>query len=188
MGKNILVLKSSPRLNGNSSVLAEQAAAAAREAGAQVESIDLQRLNIQPCDACEACRGSGACAIGDDMQLLYPRILDAGAILLASPIYWFTYNAQLKLCIDRWYALFNANEQVFKDRPFGVILTYGDSTLLNSGAINAVHTFESMFNYLEASFAGLVHGSLSDVGDAERHPELMEQARELGRTLAALTA
>jgi len=30
--------------------------------------------------------------------------------------------------IDRWYALFNANGQVFKDRPFGVILTYGDST------------------------------------------------------------
>jgi multimeric flavodoxin WrbA len=184
MSKKILILKSSPRFKGNSSVLADQAAAGAVEMGAQVESVDLQRWNIQPCDACDACRDSGICAIGDDMQMLYPKILDADAILLASPIYWFTYSAQLKICIDRWYALYNHNGQVFKDKPFGVILTYGDADLQSSGAINAVHTFDSMFRFTGAVFAGFVHGSLSDVGDAQKHPELMQQAYELGKLLA----
>jgi len=184
MNQKVLILKSSPRLRGNSAVLAEQAAAGAREAGAQVESIDLQPLNIQPCDACESCRGTGNCAIGDDMQLVYPKVLDAGAILLASPIYWFTFNAQLKTCIDRWYALWNGDNNAFKGKVFGAILTYGDSDLYNSGAINALHTFDSMFRFNGAVFAGYGHGSLSDVGDAQKHPELLEQAYQLGQKLA----
>jgi multimeric flavodoxin WrbA len=187
MSVKVLILKSSPRLNGNSATLADQAAAGARAAGAQVESFDLHKLNILPCDGCDACRGSGACAIGDDMQLLYPRLIDAGAVLLASPIYWFTYTAQLKTCIDRWYALWNLKPDVFKGKPFGVILTYGDSDLHTSGGINAVHTLETMFRFIGAEAAGWVHGSLSDVGDAQKHPELMEQAFQLGKKLG-LTA
>ena len=105
MGKKILILKASPRLRGNSAVLADQAAAGAREAGGQVEIVELQKMNIQPCDACEACRDSGQCAVGDDMQLLYPKIIDAGAIIFASPIYWFTFTAQFKPASTEIYAL-----------------------------------------------------------------------------------
>ncbi len=106
MTKRILILKGSPREKGNSAVLADQVAAAAHEAGAEVESICLQALDIRPCDACDACvETEGVCIIKDDMQAIYPKLLQADAIVLASPIYWFTVSAQLKLCIDRWYGL-----------------------------------------------------------------------------------
>jgi multimeric flavodoxin WrbA len=180
--RNILILKGSPRERGNSATLAEKAAEGARAAGAQVESIYLHGLDIRPCDACDLCLEQDGCVIEDDMQQLYPKLAAADAILLASPIYWFTFSAQLKLCIDRWYA-FQPNHKEVSGRSFGIILSYGDDDLYSSGAINAIHTLESICRYLNGRITGIVHGSLSDVGDAEKHPELLEKAFRLGQSL-----
>ena len=183
MTKNILILKSSPREKGNSAVLAERAAAGAAEGGAQVESIYLHGLDIRPCDACELCT-DGLCVIEDDMQPLYPKLAAADAILLASPIYWFTINSQMKLCIDRWYGFQGNKWKEVSHKQFGIILTYGDTDLYNSGAINAIHTYETMVRFLKGEIVGIVHGSLDEVGDAEKHPDLLQAAYELGKLLA----
>jgi multimeric flavodoxin WrbA len=181
--KNILILKGSPREKGNSATLAERAAEGAREAGANVESIYLHGLDIRPCDACNEC-AHGPCIIEDDMQPLYPKIAAADVLLLASPVYWFTYSAQLKLCIDRWYAYQSTDWRELSGKQFGFILTYGDTDLDTSGGINAIHTFESMCRFLKSEIAGTVHGSLDDPGDALKHPELLQQAYDLGKRLA----
>lgn len=186
MANQILILKGSPRKMGNSAVLAERAADGAREAGAQVESVFLHGMNILPCDGCDACQKDGQCVISDDMQDLYPRLTAADAIVLASPIYWFTYSAQLKMCIDRWYALYalwNLKKGAFNRKRFGIILTFGDPDIYSSGAINAIHTFESMARFLQAEITGLVYGSLANLGDAQKNPELMDQAYRLGKAL-----
>jgi multimeric flavodoxin WrbA len=176
MSRNILILKGSPREKGNSSVLANHVAAGARQSDAQVESIFLQNLSIRPCDGCDFCVETGACVIKDDMQPIYPKLLAADALVFASPIYWFTYSAQLKTCIDRMYAVWNFKKDIFKGKPIGILLSYGDDDLQSSGGINA--------RFLQADIAGIVHGSMSDVGDAGKHPELLEQARQLGVKLA----
>ncbi len=183
MSKRVLVLKSSPRPHGNSVVLADRVAAGARDAGADVECCSLHGMDIRPCDGCDFCRETGICAIDDDMQALYPKLLAADAVVLASPIYWFTYSAQLKLCVDRWYAMWNGAHDVFKGKPIGIVLAFGDSDLYTSGAINAIHTFETMFRFLKAEIAGFVYGSLMDPGDAEKHPELLQQAYDLGQRI-----
>ena len=187
MTKHNVILKGSPRERGNSSVLADQARAGAEAEGATVEAFHLHSMDIRPCDACDFCRETGVCVIKDEMQGLYPKLISADAIILASPIYWFTYSAQLKLCIDRWYAIWNFNEDVFKGKPVGIILTYGDTDLYTSGTINAIHTFESMFRYLKAEIAGWVYGSVNDEGDAQKNSELMEQAYRLGKKLATIS-
>jgi multimeric flavodoxin WrbA len=184
MTKNIVILKSSPRPRGNSSVLADRAEAGAQACGANVESFTLHEMDIRGCDGCDECRETGVCVIQDEMQALYPRLEKADGIVLASPIYWFTYSGQLKLCIDRWYALLNFKHDLFKGRPFGIILTYGDDDLYTSGAINAIHTFETMFRFLQAGPVEWVYGSLSDVGEAEKNPVLMEKAFQLGKRIA----
>jgi multimeric flavodoxin WrbA len=181
--RNILILRGSPRERGNSAVLAGKAEEGARASGAQVENIYLHSLDIRPCDACDLCLEQGECVIEDDMRLLYPKLAAADAIILASPIYWFTFSAQLKLCMDRWYAFQATKWQELSGKAFGILLTYGDSDLYTSGAINAIHTFETMCRFLDGRIAGIVHGSLSDVGDAEKHPELLEQAYQLGQRL-----
>lgn len=185
MTKKILILNGSPREKGNSSTLSSQAAAGAAAAGASVETLYLHRLNINPCDACDSCLNtSGECVIQDDMVGVYPKVAEADVIVLVSPIYWFTYSAQLKLCIDRWYAFQGVSWDVFKGKTFALILAYGDEDLESSGGINAVKTVETMCRFLKADLAGVVHGSLSAIGDAQKHPDLMKQAFELGQTLA----
>ena len=185
MSKKLLILKGSPREKGNSAVLAEHAAAGAQEAGWEVESIYLQTMDIRPCDGCDLCRDEGVyCVIEDDMQNLYPKLVEADALILASPVYWFTFSAQLKLCIDRWYGLWVNQRDMLRGRPIGIILAYGDDDLYISGGINAIHTYESICRHLGASIIGTVHGSMNDVGDAQKHPDLMEAAYELGRKIA----
>lgn len=184
MSKHIVILKGSPREAGNSSMLADQTRAGAEANGAKVESFFLHGMDIRPCDGCDFCRETGMCVIKDDMQKLYPKLLAADAVVLASPIYWFTYSAQLKLCIDRWYALWNFKQDAFKGKPIGIVLSYGDTDLYTSGGINAIHTFETMFRFLQADIVGWVYGSLMDVGDAQKNPGLMEKAHQLGKQLA----
>jgi len=126
----------------------------------------------------------GVCVIGDDMQTLYPKLREADGILLASPIYWFNISAQLKACIDRWYAFEAGEENELTGKEFGIVLTYGDSDPYNSGAVNAIHAFQSMFGYINAKIVGMVYGTAGDIGDVEKNPELMEQAYVLGKAMA----
>jgi multimeric flavodoxin WrbA len=185
MPKQILILKGSPRERGNSATLADRLATGAIAAGAQVESIYLHSLDIRACDACDLCKDPGSgCAIEDDMQPLYPKLAGADAIVLASPVYWFTFSAQLKLCMDRWYAFQSSQWQELQNKPFGIILTYGDTDLYTSGGINAIHTFESMARFLHGHLVGIVHASLDQADEAAQQPALLEQAYRLGQQLA----
>ncbi len=186
MTKHLLILKGSPREKGNSAILADRVAAGAQEAGADIENIYLHALDIRPCDACDACAETeGACIIEDDMQPLYPKILQADAIVFASPVYWFTISAQLKLCIDRWYGLQAPGWKKMAGKQAGIVLTYGDSDLYTSGGINAIHTFESMCRFLRMEIVGIIHGTAGDIGDVETQPQLMQQAYQLGQRLGA---
>lgn len=182
----ILIVNGSPRKSGNSALLADHLAAGARAAGAEVESFALHNMDIRPCDACEACHETspGICIIRDDMQALYPRLQRADAIVIASPIYWFSVNAQTKLFIDRCYALEAPQGNALAGKQFVVILVYGDTDALASGAINAVRMFQDMCRYLKADLTAIIHGSALQAGAINEQSELLDQARRVGRQLA----
>ncbi len=184
MSKKVLILKGSPRPQGNSNTLADQVFAGAQAAGAEVESITLHDLDIRPCDACAFCEETeGVCVIKDDMQALYPKLAAADALVFASPIYWFSISAQLKLCIDRWYAFEFMEDHPLKNKQVGIVLTYGDDDPLTSGAANATQLFQAIFDYLHGDIQGIVHGTANDPDDIQKQPELLEQAHNLGLML-----
>jgi multimeric flavodoxin WrbA len=184
MARKIVILKGSPRAKGNSSVLADAVAEGAEAAGAEVESFILHGMDIRPCRGCDGCVKTGVCVIKDDMRVIGPKLQAADAIVLASPVYWFTFSAQLKLCIDRWYALWHPRRTLFRKKSVGIVLAYGDTDLATSGGKNAVATYKSMFGFLGSTIVGIVHGSLNAVGEAERNLPLMRKARALGVKLA----
>jgi len=183
--KHILVVNGSPRKKGNSVILAEQVMLGAREAGAQVEIFFLHNMSIQPCNACDACQETQDCTIQDDMQILYPKLRRADAIVIASPIYWFTISAQTKLFIDRWYALQGPQGNALAGKQIGIVLTYGDTDPFTSGAVNAIHTLQDMCRYIEANVAGIVYGSATKEGEIQNQPSLLEKAYQLGQKLGA---
>ena len=185
--RKVLVVMGSPRRKGNSATLAQSVVAGAESAGAEVESFYLHGMDIRPCDGCGTCRqdGSSGCIIDDDMQGLYPKLRQTDALVIASPIYYFTVSAQTKVFIDRWYALGNAYGNALNGKQVGIILTYEDSDPLSSGAVNALRTFQDAFNYVGAHIVAIVHGSASAAGEIKANRELMEKAYEMGQALAA---
>ncbi len=183
MGSNLVViLKASPRAGSNSGRLAEELAAGARSAGGTVKEFSLHTMDLHACDGCDACQnpqGSG-CVVDDDMQLIYPFLKQASVIVLATPVYWFTFSAQLKLAIDRFYALESPDGHGLKGKAMVLVLTYGDSDPYTSGAVNAIRTFEDMCRYTGSPVSGILYGTATEPGEMDSRAELLARARALG--------
>lgn len=185
--KKVVIVNGSPRENGNSAALADQVAEGAEAAGAQVESFYLHGMDINPCDACDACHAEpyGGCIVDDDMQVLYPKLLDADAIVIASPVYWFTVSAQTKLFMDRCYSLVDADGYLLRGKKIGIAMTYGDTDPFDSGAVNAFRTFQDAYRYVGAEIVGMVYGSADAAGEIRHNAELMAKAYSLGQKLGS---
>ncbi len=185
--KNLLVLASSPRPRGNSTILAAEAARGAADAGAEVRVVRLADLAFGPCRACDRCRKPAAkgCVQDDDMKALRADIRGADALLIASPVYWFTMSAQAKLFMDRLYVFGAKSYRELKGKRMGVILASGDTDPRASGAVNAMRAFQDAFAYLGAPMAGMVHSGGGRAGAVRKNRALMKEAYDLGRTLAS---
>ena len=103
----ILVLNGSPRPKGCTRQMVDAFREGAEASGHHVDVIDVCRRDIRGCLACEHChgKGNGSCVQKDDMQALYPLLAEAEALVLASPIYYFTMSAQIQAPIQRIYSV-----------------------------------------------------------------------------------
>ena len=101
MSKKILIVSASPRTGGNSDLLCGQFAKGAQEAGHQVEKIRVREKKIAPCLACYGCRGTGICVQKDDMAEILEKLVEADVLVLATPVYFYSMDGQLKTLIDR---------------------------------------------------------------------------------------
>ena len=187
MKKRIMIVLGSPRKKGNSAKLAELVAKGAKEGGAKVETFYLNGMNIKPCQACMKCQRENAkwCAIRDDMHALYPRLKEADAVVIASPVYWFNLSAQTKTFIDRWFAVGVEERNIFKGKLVAILLTYGDTDPFSSGAVNVLRSFQDMCRYLGAEIAGMLYGSAGEPGEIAKNKPLMKEAHQLGLDLAS---
>ena len=185
--KKVLVLMASPRARSNSTILAEEAVRGAKKAGATVEAFRLAKMNIGPCLACEGCRKPGAdgCVRKDDIRMLHAKLRDTDALLIASPVYWFTMSAQIKMFMDRLYAFGAEKYKPLKGKRIGIILTYGDADPFSSGAVNALRSFQDAFAYVGAPIKGMVYGSADKPGEVRENTSLLKEAFTLGRKLGA---
>lgn len=112
MSKKILVLTGSPRKGGNSDMLADAFISGAEAAGHEITKFECGHKNVKPCIACDACYSKeGACAFGDDFNELAPLLEHSDMIILVTPMYWFTFPAQLKAVLDKMYALLIGSRQ-----------------------------------------------------------------------------
>lgn len=103
----ILILNGSPRKNGNTAAMTDAFAEGARESGHEVAIIPVGQKRIAGCLGCEYChtRGNGMCIQKDDEEEVYEALIDAEMLVLASPIYYFTFSAQLQAALHRTYAV-----------------------------------------------------------------------------------
>jgi multimeric flavodoxin WrbA len=105
----VLILAGSPRKDGNSASLAASLAEGAIQSGCSVEIVHLADRKINYCLGCDYCRNHcGVCIHQDDMPAVLTLIEAADVIVFATPLYFLSFSAQLKTCIDRFYCRHHA--------------------------------------------------------------------------------
>ncbi len=184
----ILGIWGSPRIGGNSEVLLDAFLEGAAQGGAEVEKVALRKLKISPCLEIYHCFKHGTCPIKDDMQELYPKLLDADVVALASPIFFYALSAQAKAMIDRTQAQW-ARRYVLKDDFPGPerqgVLLCSAATKGKLVFVGARLTAKYFFDAINVTYAAeiLVRG-VDEKGAILGKPEILEEARDLGRRLA----
>jgi multimeric flavodoxin WrbA len=102
----VLALNSSPRIEGRSktALMLSRLVKGMREAGADVDVVDLREKKVKNCIGCFSCwtKSPGLCIQKDDMTAeLYPKWVESDIVVYASPLYHFTVNASMKAFIER---------------------------------------------------------------------------------------
>jgi len=179
MSKNVLVISSTLRNNGNSEILAREFAKGAEAAGNNVEFITLKNKEIKFCKGCLACQKLGHCVINDDMSEITEKMQNAEVIAFASPVYYYEMSGQLKTMLDRANALYELPCK-FKDIYF---LSASADTNKNAAdtAINGIKGWISCFNGVQFKGSVLAAGT-NNAGEAENTPA-SKQAYEMGQVV-----
>lgn len=104
--KNVVVISSSPRKDGNSDLLCQEFMRGAKEKNNNVEHIRLSEKDIGYCRGCYACSNNGKCFQQDDMNEINEKLLKADVIVFATPVYFYSMSGQLKVFIDRLVSIY----------------------------------------------------------------------------------
>ena len=175
----ILGLSCSPRKNGNTVALLNEALRGAQQDGAEVELYSVSGKNIQPCDGCRGCNEKGECHIKDDMQELYPKLIEADGIIFGSPVYFYTMAAQTKTVIDRTISL-NQPGRSLTNKVGGIIVDCGSLGL--STALKDIYFYIVTRRMLPANYVAAYTGPDGTDG----MEQCLKATFDLGRQMVAL--
>ena len=176
----ILAICCSPRKKGNTEILLNEALAAAKKEGAEVELFTVAGKTIGPCLACNACREEGICAQKDDMQPLYDKMLEADGIIYGTPVYFYTLSAQCKAVMDRSIALNHPKRNL--NNKVGGIVVVGASF----GNIDAVKDLYFYFVSRRMLAANYISAYAMAEGDVKHLEKCIAATRDLGKLMVAL--
>ncbi len=137
MKKSVLILSGSPRKGGNSDILCDEFAKGAEKSGNSIEKIYLKDHKIGFCQACYACKKTGKCVQKDDMEAILDKMVKADVIVMATPVYFYTMDAQMKVLIDRTLPRYTE----IKSKDFYLIATAAAGKKLMERTIDSLRGF-----------------------------------------------
>lgn len=179
MSKKVLILSGSPRKGGNSDILCDEFMRGAQESGNEVEKLRISAKKIAPCHGCYYCTNHGGeCAQKDDMAEVLQKMIDADVLVLASPVYFYSIDAQLKAVIDRTVARWLE----VKDKEFYYIVTMADEP--KTSADTTLACFRGYAECVEGAVEkGVIIGNgVYEPGKVNGTPA-MEQAYQMGKSV-----
>jgi multimeric flavodoxin WrbA len=175
MKENLLAIIGSPRRESNSTTLMETFVQQVRqdEPESAVVVKRLQEMTVKACTGCDMCKRIGqGCVLKDDMNVLYPLVKGADTLVLSSPVYWWGISAQLKIFIDRLYAL-EKNDLAGK-RLF--LFVTGSDGLEGIQYQLIKQQFQEICTYTGIDFAGYLPISADDENPVKNNPTALSLA------------
>jgi len=187
MSQNILILSGSPKKNGNTAALVEWFTEGARSKSAKVELVHAAFLKYKfpGCTSCRLCQKQEAygCVIEDDANLVLRKMTAADVIVMATPLYFFSASAQLKVLIDRMFSLYKW------DNAAGTMNTVleGKTLVLLASAYEDVgldaleKPFALTADYTGMKFESLLVPNAGESGEIRKKSGVREKAVAFGK-------
>jgi multimeric flavodoxin WrbA len=179
----VLGIGGSPRVGGNSDILLDHFLQGAKEAGAETEKILLNQLRFRACQECGGCDQTGMCVVEDDMQRLYPLLVNSTVVAVASPIFFSSISAQLKAMIDRCQCFWVARYRLRNLPNIGA-----RGVFLSTRGQKGMEVFQrtakiikAFFNSLNITYSAEIFvDEVDEKGAILQRPEILEKTHHLG--------
>ncbi len=176
--KLVAIMGSPHGMKGNTGKVLAPLLEAAEKAGAEVTTHSLADLHIAPCRGCDACHKTGQCAIKDDFHAVRQTMIDADAIVLATPNYIFSVSAQMKALFDRCCGPLHL--QLLDGKYAAAVVTSGGS------GYDEVESYMLRFlRSLGCWTVGSVGAEAWQLFDESKASEVQQTAADLGTQLIA---
>ncbi len=186
--KYVVGLSASPRRRGNSRLLCEAVLEGAASVGHRTELAHLPDVAPAMLRNCRECRRpDGSCSIEDGYRdLFFNQVLEADALVFATPIWWYGMAASMKNYFDRmfcYYAASYPDSATVAQRLMGkravLVLSAEESNM--SARLGIVHQMQEVCRYLHYDLVGCVTGIGNKTGEIVNDPtDPLAAARELG--------
>ncbi len=190
---NILALQGSPRVGGNTQAVLDMVIAAAEEAGAQTETIQLANLkDLTGCKECYACQkkpDEPGCAVKDDMQAVYGKMLEAELVVWAMPVFCWSPSWLAKMAMDRLFCMFKFQDGgdvncLLAGRKMAAVITAGGGG--DDGADLVTETCRRIAEYSKVHWLGaLTAANVESPETIRADKDLVERADAFGKQLAS---
>lgn len=180
----VLAINGSPRKNGNTALLLHEALAPLREAGWEVEAVQLGGKKIQGCRGCGKCAElkNGRCVFDNDiLNELLQKMLAADAMILGTPCYFTDMSAELKALVDRAGYVAYVNGGLFQGKIGAAVVAAG-----RAGATHAYDSINHMFLMSRMLVPGSTYWNVGfghAEGEAAKDTFAIENMRHLGRAI-----
>ena len=176
----LFAIVGSPRLEGNTNYLVEQALGEAAKLGARTEKLVLSQYEVNPCLGHEDCASFDSCLQEDDTGWILDKFCEADGVILATPVYWYNVPAQMKAFIDRNYFPYQHGFK-YKAKAVGIIVVAE-----MEGIEDTLHTLNQFVDFSFSIKKGrkfIVSGYAHKLGEVRNNSALVEKARQLGRQM-----
>ena len=162
----VVILQGSPR-HVNTFAMAQAFEEGAKSAGHEVEIVEIGRMKINGCMACMACKKNEEhnCVQKDDMQEVYPKLMTADMVVIASPIHCWGFTGQMQSCITRFFA-----KSPLPVKKWALLLSSGSPNMYDA----PVFTVTNMMKRYDAELLGVITAH----GDENNTPEKLAEIRK----------
>ncbi|MFF5637503.1 flavodoxin family protein [Streptomyces sp. NPDC012825] len=185
--RSFLFVLGSSRPDGNSEILAREAAAHL-PAGVPQRWVDLNGLSLP--DFQDGRHEVTGPPTHETEKMLLEATVGATDVVIVSPLYWYTLSAQVKRYLDYWSGWLNVPGSDFKERMaggtlWGVTALAHDEHVVAEGLVTALNHTAA---YLRMRFGGVLTGTGSRPGRVRADEQALIRAKTFfqGETPPAL--
>jgi len=177
----------SPRVGGNTDILMDILLAEIERAQISISKVYPRRLKMQGCIECGQCDETGACALKDDMQNIYPLLEKANVVILSSPVFFYGVSWQCKALIDRAQALWSKKRLGLLSKREG----FSGGYIVSVGATKGKNLFlgvelvaKYFFDALDLKYlGGVFYRGIEKKGEVTGHQEILTEIKKLGEQI-----